>query len=154
VYSIDSSALIDAWLRKYPPDFLPSLWDQMSALIDAGELVAAEDVKEELRRGGDDLYAWVMDREAMFREDTEPIQARVDHIVNNFPSFVPERVPDGIWADPYVIALAQETNAAVVTSEQMAPPNARHLKIPNVCASLRVRCLNLIEFFRERGWKF
>ncbi len=154
MYSIDSGALIDAWVRKYPPDFLPSLWAEIGALIAAGTLVSPEEVLLELERGGDDLYDWATSHPALFRVPTPPIQARVAHIVNTFPAFVPERAPDGIWADPYVIALAQEVGGAVVTSESIAPPNARHLKIPNVCATLGIRCLTPLEFFRERGWHF
>lgn len=154
MYSIDSAALIDAWVRKYPPDFLPSLWEQLAGLTESGDLVAPEDVLLELKRGADELYDWALARPAMFRAPTEPIQARVAHIVNSFPAFLPERSPDGIWADPYVIALAQDVDAAVVTSEQLAPPSARHPKIPNICAALGVRCLAPLQFFRECGWRF
>lgn len=154
MYSIDSGALIDAWVRKYPPDFLPSLWVALSDLAAAGTLVAPDEVLLELERGGDALYDWAHDRPNLFRALTPPIQARVSHIVNTFPSFVPPRSPDGIWADPYVIAVAQDTGGAVVTSEQMAPANARLLKIPNICQSLGVRCLTPLAFFRERGWRY
>lgn len=154
MYSIDSGALIDAWLRKYPPDFLPSLWESIRALIAAGTLAAPEEVLLELERGGDDLYEWAESQDGLFRPPTPEIQARVAHIVNTFPNFLPERSPDGVWADPYVIALAQEAGAAVVTSELVAPPNARRLKIPNVCATLGVRCITPLAFFRERKWHF
>jgi len=154
VYSIDSSALIDAWVRKYPPDFLPSLWNQIAASIGTGTLVSPDEVLLELARGGDDLHAWANGRPALFRAPSLSMQARVAHIVNTFPTFVPNRAPDGVWADPYVIALAQETGGAVITSEVTAPSNARNLKIPNVCASLGVRCLTLLQFFREQGWQF
>ena len=154
MYSIDSAALIDAWVRKYPPDFLPSLWDEIAALIEAGTLVSPEEVLLELERGGDDLYEWAREHEHMFHPPTLDLQARVAHIVNAFPSFVPDRAPDGIWADPYVIALGQEVGGAVVTSERLAEPNARHVQIPNVCQSLGIRCITPLEFFRERGWRF
>jgi hypothetical protein len=82
------------------------------------------------------------------------IQARVTHIVNTFPAFVPPRAADGIWADPYVIALAREVGAAVVTTEQLAPSNARQMKIPNICDALDIRCLTPLQFFRECRWRF
>jgi hypothetical protein len=56
VYCLDSSALIDAWVRKYPPDFLPSLWKGIEDFITNGTLVSPEEVLLELERGGDDLY--------------------------------------------------------------------------------------------------
>jgi hypothetical protein len=154
VYSIDSGALIDCWVRKYPPDFLPTLWQQLSDLVAAGTLIAPEEVLLELERGGDELYAWAQARRAAFLPPSAQVQTRVAHIVNAFPTFVPERAPDGIWADPYVVALAQESGGAVVTSELMAPGNARNLKIPNICQTLNVRCLGPLAFFRECGWRF
>ncbi len=154
MYSIDSGALIDCWVRKYPPDFLPSLWELLAEMAAAGVLVAPEEVLLELERGGDDLHAWALARPDAFRPPTAPIQARVGHIVNIYPSFVPDRIVDGIWADPYVIAVAQEIGGAVVTSEQISPLGARNLKIPNICQALGVRCLTPLQFFREQGWRF
>lgn len=154
MYSIDSGALIDAWVRKYPPDFLPSLWDNMGVLVRDGALVAPDEVLLELKRGGDALFEWAQGQGGLFRPPSASIQARVTHIVNTFPTFVPERSPDGVWADPYVIALAQDAGATVVTSELVAPANARKVKIPNVCAALGVPCITPLAFFREQNWRF
>jgi hypothetical protein len=154
MYSIDSGALIDAWVRKYPPDVMPTLWDKISDLASTGDLFAPEEVLLELERGNDDLFEWTKDRSGMFLVPSEEIQARVAHIVNTFPSFIPERAADGIWADPYVIAVAQEHSGIVVTSELLSPPAARNLKIPNVCRNLGVECLSTLEFIRHTGWKF
>ena len=154
MYSIDSAAFIDAWVRKYPPDFLPSLWASLGDFAETGNLLAPEEVLLELQRGGDDLYDWALERAEIFVPPTSEIQARVAHIVNTFPSFVPERAGDGIWADPYVIALAQENSGTVVTAELLAPANARLKKIPNVCQELNVRCIAPLELFQERGWRF
>ena len=41
-YSIDTSALVHAYQRSYPPDILPDLWDKrLDELIEAGRLFAA-----------------------------------------------------------------------------------------------------------------
>jgi len=154
MYSVDSGALIDAWTRKYPPDFLPSLWEAIGGLANTGTLISPEEVLLELERGNDELFNWAREHREIFHPPTSNIQARVAHIVNNFPTFLPERAADGIWADPYVIALAQNVEGTVVTSELLAPHNARHMKIPNICKKLGVRCLTPLEFFRECGWHF
>ena len=58
-YSIDTSALVHAYQRSYPPDILPDLWDKrLDELIEAWRLFAAYDVLEELERKLDDLCAW------------------------------------------------------------------------------------------------
>jgi hypothetical protein len=96
-------------------------------------LLSPDEVLRELERGGDELYTWAINHPTLFRPPTLMIQTRVSYIVNSFPTFLQRWAPDGIWADPYVIALAREVGAVVVTSEVIAPPNARHLKIPNIC---------------------
>ncbi|MCH7987901.1 MAG: DUF4411 family protein [Planctomycetes bacterium] len=68
-YSIDTSALVHAYQRSYPPDILPDLWEtKFDELIEAGQLFAAFDVLEELERKHDDLFAWAKERPAMFVE--------------------------------------------------------------------------------------
>ena len=107
MYAIDASALIDGWVRYYPPDVLPTLWQNIDGLITADRLRSPDDVKFELERGADELYNWCCAREQLFRAPSADLQDRVSDIVNRFPTFLPERTPDGIWADPYVIGLAQ-----------------------------------------------
>lgn len=35
-YSVDTSALIEAWVRNQPPDVFPSVWLELDKLIAAG----------------------------------------------------------------------------------------------------------------------
>jgi Domain of unknown function (DUF4411) len=71
--------------RYYPPDIFPIIWDNVSDLIDAGGLIAPEEVREELRIGADDLYDWVCDREQMFVPLTIEIQTAVAEILTVHP---------------------------------------------------------------------
>lgn len=54
-------------------------------------------------------------------------------------------------ADPFVIALAQIESAAVVTGERPSGTLDRP-NIPDVCTALGIRCLTLLQLFREQGW--
>lgn len=161
-YSIDASALIDGWRRFYSPDVIPSLWERLEQLVADHRLIAPVEVLIELERGGDDLFAWASEREAMFMEPTEPIQARVTAIVNAYPDFIERRSTDGVWADPYVIAVAQETNGIVITGECSSQPNERRLRIPNVCSALDVECFytdsdhrpGIQTLMRRESWRF
>lgn len=66
-YSIDTSALLEGFVRRYPPDVVPSLWNEkFDRLIESGHLVAACDVLEDLGKRDDDIYAWAKEREQMF----------------------------------------------------------------------------------------
>lgn len=150
VYSIDSSALLHGWVRRYPPDNFPALWDNMDALIDQGRLRATDEVRIELTKQDDELSAWCKAHSTMFVPIDEPIQERVAAILTLFPSLVDiDRGRGG--ADPFVIALA-ELNSFVVISEEIRKPTKP--RIPDVCDALRVPCHELLWLIQAEGWRF
>lgn len=94
--------------------------------------------------------AWIL----CFQNPNDEVQQIVSEIVNKYPSFVPEESKDGIWADPYVIALAKAFNAVVVTGEKMVGPGAKTPKIPNICRDLQIQCIDFLELIRRESWRF
>jgi hypothetical protein len=156
IYCFDTSAFINGWGKYYPRDTFRSLWDQkINELIATDRIKAPEDVLLEIARKADDrLHAWVRAHEHMFVLSTANIQARVAHIVNTYPDFLEQRSADGIWADPYVIALAQEQNRIVVTYETLKDRNARRPKIPDICNALSVEWITLLNLMQREDWIF
>ena len=155
-YCIDTSALIDLWRRFYPPDVFPSLWQKIEKLISQGWLIAPREVLKELEQKDDELLKWAKERKKIFRKlDYDQINKMRD-ILRRFPNLVDENktIPE---ADPFVIALALSKGWTVITSERpanlQANPTARP-KIPDVCTHYGMKCINLIEFFREQKWEF
>lgn len=65
-YSIDTSALMDGWLRYYPPEVFERLWERMDELIDEGRLLAVDEVLREIEQKDDSLLAWAKERPALF----------------------------------------------------------------------------------------
>ena len=58
-------------------------------------------------------------------------------------------------ADPWLIAHAMDTNATVVTKENIdSAMNSKRVKIPNVCKNMGVRCIDDFEFIKEIGIEF
>ena len=149
-YSFDTSAFIGAWVRHYPNDIFPAVWEHFDKLIQHNHLKASDEVKRELEEHGDELYEWVKRRKKMFCSLDASLQKRVTRIQKQFPSLVKlDRTrPD---ADPFVIALAQEHNLTVVSYEQ-AKPTKPH--IPDVCQTLGIAHISLVELFRREGWQF
>ena len=49
-YSIDTSAILDAWRRRYPPDVFPAVWVRFDEAIDAADLGASEEVLLEVEK--------------------------------------------------------------------------------------------------------
>lgn len=91
-YSIDTSALLDGWKRHYPPDLFPALWVGIEELIEADELAATEEVLFELQKRDDEVHAWAVAHQRMFRQIDRTIQPVVSTILSKHPRLVaPER---------------------------------------------------------------
>lgn len=153
-YSFDTCAFVEGWDRSYPPDLFPSLWAKIEQLIDAGILVASEEVMEELGKKNDDVLAWAKERRHMFRPLTEEIQKVASEILlqEKFARLVDSRT-DRSRADPFVIALAKVEDHTVVTEEKNFGTPSRP-RIPIVCKHFGIPCIKLLQFIREQGWKF
>lgn len=154
MYCIDASSIIHAWRRDYPQDTFPTLWDNIEALVVDGRLISPSEVLLELGRGGDEIYEWAEGQDGLFREPDDEVQGHVGLIVDRWPAFVPDESHDGVWADPYIIALAIVHEAVVITGERKVGANARRPKIPNICEALGVPCGNLLNLLRTEGWTF
>ena len=64
-FCVDSSGWLDGWTRNYPPDVFPTLWQRIEELVDAGEIIASEEVYVELAKKDDDLHDWIQARKSM-----------------------------------------------------------------------------------------
>ena len=73
-YSVDTSALLDAWVRYYPPDVFETLWKQLDSLVAKGRLLAIDEVRRELEKKDDELFKWVSARPAMIVTLDEELQ--------------------------------------------------------------------------------
>ena len=152
MFSIDTSALIDAWHRDYRPKVFETLWDRMAGLITTGQLMASMTVRGELDIQEDTLAEWAKGNVDLFVEDDDEVQTRVRAILRDWPRPTDfTRFLKG--ADPFVIALAQCRKFAVVASEK-ASGSLDHPKIPDACRHYGVRCIRTMDMFEELGWRF
>ena len=151
-YSVDTSAIIEGWVRDFPPDLAPHAWMKIEESIDDGVLVASEEVLIELEKKHDKVYEWACKRKHMFVPTDEKIQEAVRSILRDYNKLVDTR-RNRSGADPFVIALAMVKRLSVVTAENLTGKPERP-KIPDVCDSLGIQWLNMIALFREQGWQF
>lgn len=150
-YSIDTSALLEAYVRRYPPDVVPGLWnDKFDQLIDAGSLVAAYDVLEELSKRDDGIYAWAKEREKMFIE-LDQYEPELKQIMADYPRLVDTKTGKS-GGDPMVIALAHAQDLTVVSQEGVG--SKKSPKIPYVCNDLDIRHIDVLGLIREQKWTF
>jgi len=152
-YSVDTSALLDGWRRYYAPDVFPAVWKKFDELIEDNILFASEEVLSELKRKDDDVYRWALDRSGMFVPTAdEEIQRAVSDILLSHEKLIDER-KNRSGADPWVIAVAQVRECAVLTGEKPTR-TARRPKIPDVCVALGIRWVDMLQLFRDQRWVF
>lgn len=150
-FSLDTSGLLDAWVRYYPPDVFPAIWNLMDGAARNGEIVVIDEVVREVERKDDGLVQWIKDRPGMVIPIDDPIQQHVVEIMARYGRLVDTR-KNRSGCDPWVIALARERHFTVVTAEKRTGTLARP-KIPDVCEDLGIPCIETIDLFRRQGWK-
>jgi hypothetical protein len=149
-YCIDTSFLLDAWRRKYPPDHFPPFWEYLGQLIETGEMRAPEEVFYDLRKKDDDVFRWAKDRKAtLFVPIDNQIQQEVSAILAKFEKLIDTRRGRSS-SDPWVIALAKLNSATLITNENRSiKPTPSRPTIPDVCAALNIRYIDTLRFIRD-----
>ena len=154
-YCIDTSALVDLWRRRYPPDVFPSLWKKIEDLLSQGRLIAPREVLKDLEKyfdENDELLKWTKKHKGFFEDFDEEQQKQVKNILAKFNNLIDEKKTTS-ESDPFVIALAITKGWKVITSEKPTSPGGKP-KIPDVCDKYGIKCIPLLEFFREQKWYF
>jgi hypothetical protein len=152
IYCFDTSALLDAWNRNYPPDVFPQLWAAIEERIASGTVIAPEEVRAEFAKKDDALFKWAKKQQELFSDLDEEQQLSVGEILAQYPKLIDTRRGRS-GADPFVIALARVRGAVVVTGEN-DDGSAERPKIPTVCGAFNVRSIKVLEFIRENRWVF
>jgi len=65
-YSIDTSAILDAWVRYYPHDTFPSFWNRFKTLAESQEVIATELIEHELSKKDDGCHKWFKQNNRLF----------------------------------------------------------------------------------------
>ncbi len=158
MYSIDTSALIGWWVRRYPPEVFPSLQKKVEELIAANRLRTSRMVMDELGSKPDPLYVWAQGQSGFVLAVTQPVSNRAAELIGQFPILIDPQASKP-QADPYVIALAETEHWIVVTQETFATTKTsgkrrKRTYIPDVCHAINVRCIDFLELMKKEGWKF
>lgn len=150
-YSIDTSAILDGYIRYYPPDVFPKLWKQFETIIQEGLVRATELVLHELERKDDAVLSWAKSQEQLFLQVDNKIQHHVINIMNKYPRLISEG-GNANSADPFVIALAKQYSLTVITAE--IEGSEKKPKIPYICKQENIGCIDLLSFIRNNKWSF
>jgi hypothetical protein len=154
IYCFDTSSLVHAWRRAYPPKRFSGLWAAFDRLIEERRMIASIEVFHELKKKDDDVFEWAKGRkESMFREIDDDVQQEMIRIMAAYPRLVDTKTGKS-GGDPFVIAQAMAHNPyhTVVTEEQGG--SEKSPKIPYVCIQEGARHINLLTLIEEEDWSF
>ncbi len=152
-YCIDTSSLVHAYQRSYPPDVIPALWEnKLDELIDSGKLISPYDVYDELQKKHDELFAWAKQREKLFVE-IDQFEDELAEIMKEYPRLVDTRKGKS-GADPMVVALAVSKNPQLTVITEEGFGNETSPRIPYVCSMYNLRCINVLQLLRDQAWQF
>ncbi len=151
-YSFDTSSLLNGRRDLLPPGTFVTLWANIESMIAAGHIGCVDEVRHELAKREDAVHDWAKSQTELFVALTTDVQLAAREVLGAHPRLV------GIGsgrnsADPFVIALARARDGVVVT-EELLTGNIERPRIPDVCAAMGVRWLNLVGFVQEQGWTF
>lgn len=152
IFCVDTSAWLDGWVRDYPPDVFPSLWEKLSEYITAGTVKFSEEVYVELEKKDDEIHDWLKGRKDGLVPIDEEIQRIVSELLTQHPRLV-DTHRNRSQADPFVIATAERLEGTVVTGEK---PRGKldSPKIPDICELRQIPCVTFLQMLRELGWRF
>jgi len=153
-YCLDTNVFIQAWNGYYAIDLCSDYWEQLDKFALEGVILSPEEVAREISHIDDELYAWIKDKDYFFRPIDEEVQRCLQII---FSDEKHHRLVDSSKfrsaADPWVIAHAMAEKAVVVTKESYEINKTKRIKIPNVCETMGIECINDFELLRRLGLK-
>lgn len=157
VYSIDTSALMAWYYRRYPPKVFPGLVPHLEKLIADGRLRASEYVRTELGSKKDPLFDWADAQHVIFIQTDSAVSALAAQLIQKYPLLVDPSSLRPVQADPYVIALAGTRNWVVVTEETYAKTKTsgkwkNRTYIPDMCLAENIQCINFLEMMQQENW--
>lgn len=156
-YVVDTSSIIDLF-RHYDRSVFPSLWKELDKLIDGRRIVSVSQVRDELqrRKHADKASAWAGNpdvRDLFAKPTMQEMEYLRDVLTNSkFREVVPQYLRSTHEkADIYLIARAKVSGSTVVTEERYKPTGT---KIPTICTSLKIQCVNLLGMMQLENWSF
>ncbi len=152
IFCLDTSAWLDGWVRDYPEEVFPSLWEKLAECVASGQVRCSEEVYVELEKKDDGIHDWLKRHKQVVVPINEEIQRIVAALLTEHPRLV-DTFRQRSQADPFVIATAEALSATVVTGEK--PRGKLDIpKIPDVCEQRKIPCISFLQMLRELGWRF
>lgn len=156
-YLFDEDVIINIF-QHYPEKVFPQLHNDLQALIDTGGMLCVDAMFNNLgttdKKKTDAVSKFVEKNKKIFQKPTEEELIFIKEELLAGKNYRERliRNQDVIAstsdiADPYLIAKAHTQGYTLVTDEG-------ERKMPYVCREFKIKCINRINFFLEKDWKY
>jgi predicted nucleic acid-binding protein len=154
-YWIDSNIFIDAANGPYAFSRAPTFWAALDKKLNDGLICTSEMVYRELVTFGDQLSGWVKNRKqnGLYREVDELVQTNLTTVVDYVATCGKYDLQNAneffSGADPWIIAHVLASGGTLVTNETALRPQAKKVRIPDICAEFDVRVISGYDMLDE-----
>ncbi|MBR3355085.1 MAG: DUF4411 family protein [Oscillospiraceae bacterium] len=165
-FLLDSNIFITPHRVYYPFDFAQGFWEQLENALKLDNVIILDVVVSEVSKLEDELSTWIGGI-----EDFESISVKSASFVVNYGKVLSYVQNCGFYreealrnwaggdiADPWLVAVAMEIGATIITEETSAggltvKNKSRNAKIPDVANHFGIKCENLFYFMRQMKFK-
>src|SRR5882757_4878070 len=151
--------MIRAHEDYYPIDRIPQFWAWLVALGESGDVKVPYEIYGEIAVSKGPLHDWLTDpgtsKAMLLDQRTDPNHLN-QVLAGGYAPDLNDSEIEEIGQDPFLIAyaLAKPDDRTIVTKEVSAPSKQRaNRRVPDVCKTFGIRCINDFEFYRELNFK-
>ena len=154
LYLLDANIIITANDTAYPLQRFPIFWKWLLHQGQRGRVKVPVEQYEEITEGAGDIVDWCRDhatQEALLLDDEVDFRNVREVTARGYAPDLNEVEVGQVGRDSFLISygVADPENRTVVTFETSKPSRKRaNRKVPDVCASLGVKCCTLYEVVR------
>lgn len=159
LYLLDANVLITADAQYYEMHRVPEFWAWLAHQAEQGNVKLPQEIYEEITAGKGALVDWLKDttnkKALLLDEELDPTNVS-QVIAKGYAPDLNDKEIEVIGRDPFLIAhaLLDQSNRCVVTTEVSRPSAQRHnRKVPDVCNTVGVNCINAFDFVRRLDFK-
>lgn len=166
-FLLDSNIFITPHRLYYPFDLAPGFWNQLEKKLKLDNVIVLDKVVSEVSKMEDELSKWIKNL-----NDFKPLSIKSSAFTDNYRKIITYIHDCGLYreealrnwselgiADPWLIAVAMDIDATIITEETAASPSlskankSKNAKIPDVANHFGIKCEKLFYFMRQMNFK-
>ena len=154
MFLLDSNVFIYAKRDYYPFDRVPEYWDWLLHHAEQSNLKVTPHIYDELQGHDDELSQWLRENNEVLILQADDMDVRVGEVLNCYCTDITEAELENLGADPFLIAAGLQLRGDIVSKEGSKPGAQRsNKKVPDICRTLGVRCINDYALIRELDFR-